>query len=132
MVKLVLIYVSFTQVLYGLKKIMRNTSWEEGIIIIIINNDYFLNFYIQRKRTSNSPLCLSDRCPTYISSKQTPFLLPSTSSLQHQTGSHQLYSMSTVKGITIHCVGLFKSLPISLILNQIHRASQRFSQVFSC
>ena len=93
---------------------------EEGIIIIIFNNKYFLNFHIQRRRTSNSPLCLSDRCPTYISSKQTPFLLPSTSSLQHQTGSHQLYSMSTVKGITIHCVVLFKSLPISLILNQIH------------
>lgn len=34
------IKVSFTQVLYGLKKIMRNTSWEEGIITAIINNDY--------------------------------------------------------------------------------------------
>lgn len=127
-----LIYVSFTQILYGSKKIMSNPTCEEGIIIVIINNDYFLYFYIQRRRTSNSPLCLSHRCPTYISSKQTPFLLPSTSSLQHQTGSHWLYSMSIVKGIIIHCVGLFKSLQISFILDQIHPASQHFNQVYSC
>ena len=60
---------------------------EEGIIIIIFNNKYFLNFHIQRRRTSNSPLCLSDRCPTYISSKQTPFLLPSTSLFSHMDHS---------------------------------------------
>ena len=144
------IYVSFTQVLYGSKKVMSNTTceseseslsrvqlfktpwtvalqappsmgfsrqeyWsglpfpspgdlpdpeleprspslqadpcEEGIIIIIFNNKYFLNFHIQRRRTSNSPLCLSDRCPTYISSNQTPFLLPSTSLFSHMDHS---------------------------------------------
>ena len=110
---------------------MSNTTCEEGIIIIIINNDYFLFLYTEEENFQSSSVPLRQVSHIHIF-KTNSFLLPSTSSLQHQTGSHLLYITSIVKDIIIHCVRLSKSLQISFLLNQIHPASQHFNQLYSC